>query len=359
MIDFSPAVSFSPKRWLGYCAGFFLVFTVATAVFALTTIWQSYRFWFQTPNDPSARVEVTVQPGESFKGIADDLASQEIVASAFWFRIYGAFSGHAGDIQAGDFTLTPGSNYATIVTAMTHAETNEVTLTIPEGYTIAQIGELVTAKFSVTAEEWQTLTGLHSPLNAHPFVVAAQKPADVDLEGYLFPDTYRFHPDSTGEEIVTKLIDTMQQRVASVGTIEHLGTGASDVYASIHDYLTLASMLEKEVRQPDTMANVADIFEKRLQTGMPLQADSTVNYITNGNDPSVSLLDTQIASQFNTYKYPGLPPGPISNPGLNALIAAAHPTKNTYYYFLTTPEGDVYYANTYDQHLANKRKYLH
>lgn len=358
MIPLSPASSFSPKRWIAACAGFFLLFLGATTVLILLIVWQSYRFWFQTPNDPSLQTTVTVAAGESFSAIADDLASQHIVASGFWFRLYGILSGRADQIQAGNFVLVPGTNYATIVAQMIHAEPKEVTLTIPEGYTLAQIGGLVATKFSVTQEEWETLTGVHSPLNTHPFIIAAQKPADVDLEGYLFPDTYRFDPSATGEEIVKKMIDTMQQRVASVGDIEPLGTATDDVYVSIHAYLTLASILEKEVRQPETMANVANIFEKRLQIGMALQADSTVNYITNGNDPSVSLLDTQIVSRFNTYKYPGLPPGPISNPGLNALVAAAHPTQNAYYYFLTTLEGDVYYAKTYDEHLANKRNYL-
>lgn len=358
MMDFSPR----PRRFsLGifkYCFAIFaFLFLIAMGVGG-TTLWQSYRFWIQTPNDPSARAEITIAQGESAEAIAEDLASREIVASAFWFRVYLILSGHTSDIQAGSFTLTPGSNYATLVDVLSDAEDTEVTLTIPEGYTIAQMGELVTTKFAVTSEEWTRLTDMHSPLNTHPFVVAAEKPADVDLEGYLFPDTYRFHPDATGEEIVKTLIDTMQKRVASVGDIEHLGTDADDVYISIHQYIVMASILEKEVRQPETMAIVADIFVKRLQDGMALQADSTVNYITDGNDPSVSLADTQIDSAFNTYKYPGLPPGPISNPGLNALVAAAHPTVNDYYFFLTTDEGGVYYAETYDEHLANKRRYL-
>jgi len=125
-----------------------------------------------------------------------------------------------------------------------------------------------------------------------------------------------------------------------------------------HEILTLSSIVEKEVRTAETMNNVADVFLKRIAIGMALQSDATINFIIKGDDPSPTYEDLEVHSPYNTYKHPGLPPGPISAPGLNALTAVFHPASNDYYYFLTTDAGDIYYAKTYDQHLENKRKYL-
>jgi UPF0755 protein len=149
------------------------------------------------------------------------------------------------------------------------------------------------------------------------------------------------------------MLDTMEARVNSLDA----PTGdAKDM--TLHEVLTLASIVQREVRKESEMKNVADVFLKRLSIGMALQADSTVNYITGGDDPSISLDDRDIESPYNTYQNPGLPPGPISNPGLDALTAVIHPASNPYLYFLTDDLGNVYYARTFDEHLANKAKYL-
>jgi UPF0755 protein len=200
------------------------------------------------------------------------------------------------------------------------------------------------------------LTGVDSEFETNEFLVRAGKPDHVDLEGYLFPDTYRFAPDATGNKIVDQLLATMEQRLTEADA--WFAVGKDQEFQSMHELLTLASILEREVRQPETMKMVSDIFRKRLEIGMALQADSTVNYITGGDNPSVSLADLEIDSPYNTYKYPGLPPGPISNPGINALTAAAYPQGNDYFYFLTDAQGNVYYATTHDEHVANKNRYL-
>ena len=127
---------------------------------------------------------------------------------------------------------------------------------------------------------------------------------------------------------------------------------------SIFEIITLASIIEKEVRNPEDMKMVADIFYKRLNKGMALQSDATVNYITGKGLLQPTLADTQIDNRYNTYKYPGLSLGPISNPGLSAIIAAIEPNSNPYYYFLTTKDGAVIYSKTYEEHLRNKAKYL-
>jgi UPF0755 protein len=127
---------------------------------------------------------------------------------------------------------------------------------------------------------------------------------------------------------------------------------------TIFEIVTMASILEKEVQTDEDRAMVADIFWRRLKAGMPLQADSTINYITGKSDSRANLTDIQIDSPYNTYKYPGLPVGPIGNPGLSAIKAAIYPKANGYWYFLTTDDGKVIYAKSFDEHKANKAKYL-
>jgi UPF0755 protein len=127
---------------------------------------------------------------------------------------------------------------------------------------------------------------------------------------------------------------------------------------SFYDIVTMASIIEKEVRGEEDRQKVADIFWRRLGIGMALQADSTVNYATRKNLPSVTAKDLEVDSRYNTYKYPGLPPGPIANPGMTALIAAIRPLKNTDWFFLTDKDGNVHYAKTFDEHIRNKQKYL-
>ncbi|OGY89834.1 MAG: hypothetical protein A2927_01170 [Candidatus Komeilibacteria bacterium RIFCSPLOWO2_01_FULL_45_10] len=127
---------------------------------------------------------------------------------------------------------------------------------------------------------------------------------------------------------------------------------------SIFEVITLASIIEKEVRTEQDMKMVADIFNKRLEQGIALQSDATVNYVTGKGLVQPTAADIAVDNLYNTYKYRGLPPGPIANPGLKAIKAAIYPTPNQYYYFLTTAEGEVIYSQTYQEHLKNKSVYL-
>jgi UPF0755 protein len=315
----------------------------------------SRAFW-QQPKPEAAAVTFTIAEGESFAVIVQNLNAQALIANAFWFHVAGRFWGLTDNIQAGTYTLLPGDNYKKIFAILTAGKVADADtrVTIPEGYTLQQMEEVFVAKGLVTSQAWQQVTGADSPLENHEFIVAAQKPDDVDLEGYLFPDTYRFSAEATPEEIVTIMLENMAEHVNDVGIPRADAEGMS-----IHEVLSLASIVEREVRQPDTMKNVADIFLKRLEIGMPLQADSTVNYVTGGKDPSISFADRDNTdSPYNTYQHTGLPPGPISAPSMNALVAVIDPISNPYYYFLTSDDGQIYYAETNEEHAANKARYL-
>jgi UPF0755 protein len=339
------------KRCLTNCA---LLGGVGVILF-IVGLNQLNRYFWQEPKDNAEAEVFVITEGESFQTVARHLEDQDLIASKAWFRAGAEVAGLTNDLKVGSYALQPGLSYKTVLAILTAGTTDaDIRVTIPEGYTIKQMGELLASKGLISIEDWTTATGQFSSLETHEFVVAADKPDDVDLEGYLFPDTYRFAVGATAVDIAEVMLDNMSNRVGNLGEPSGDAEGMT-----MHEVLTLASIVEREVRQPETMKNVADIFLKRLDIGMALQADSTVNYVTGGDSPSITLDERDNTdSPYNTYKYPGLPPGPISAPGLNAIDAVLNPIHNAYLYFLTTDEGEIYYAETHEEHVSNKARYL-
>lgn len=318
----------------------------------------AYVVSWRSPDTDAAAHVVVVQSGDRVVTIAESLKEQALIGSPELFRLMVRITGTGTLFRSGSFTLFEGMSYTAIMGVLTTPQSaQETSLTIPEGYTRAQIGQAVQAAFPhITQDEWQQATGANSPFKQDEAFVdlLSDIPADASLEGYLFPETYRFFVNASAEDIVRKMLTTLKTRVTSTD----LKTQSTAHGLSFHQAMTLASIVEREVRAAEEMRMVADLFYKRLEIGMALQADSTVNYAIGGNSPSVSYDDLETDSPYNTYKYPGLPPGPISNPGEQALYAVAHPKANPYYYFLTSPDGTVYYARTFEEHLENRRLYL-
>lgn len=190
------------------------------------------------------------------------------------------------------------------------------------------------------------------------FSFLESKPDYLSLEGYLFPDTYRIFSSSSPEEIITKMLGNLDKKLTPKmrQDIEKQGK-------TIHEIMTMASIIEKEApiyaqSNGEAAEIIAGIFWNRINIGMGLQSDATLSYIFDDNNPVHSGSELEVDSSYNTYKYRGLPPGPICNPGLIAIKAAIYPANTSYYYFLTTPDSKVYYAKNYDEHLKNKYKYL-
>ena len=191
------------------------------------------------------------------------------------------------------------------------------------------------------------------------FSFLSDKPENLSLEGYLFPDTYRIYSSSTPEEIIFKMLNNFDKKLTPKMREDIKESGKT-----IHEILTMASIIEKEApiyAQSDSKEAkiISGIFWNRVNINMGLQSDATLSYIYNDKKPVHSGKELEIDSAYNTYKYRGLPPGPIANPGIIAIEAAIYPSKTNYYYFLTTLDGSaIYYAKTYEEHLKNKYKYL-
>jgi len=184
------------------------------------------------------------------------------------------------------------------------------------------------------------------------YSILASKPRNLDLEGYLFPDTYRIFRDASVTDVVKKMLGNLEAKLTP-----QMKKDITDSGKTIHEVLTLASIVEKEVSSDKDRKLVADIFYKRLKAGIALQADSTVNYVTGKSVSRASASDLEVESLYNTYQHRGLPPGPISNPSLSSIISAIYPTPNTYLYFLTTPSGEVIYNETFEGHVEDKNRY--
>jgi len=177
---------------------------------------------------------------------------------------------------------------------------------------------------------------------------------NVSYEGFLMPDTYRVYKDADlKEEVLSKIFDNLENKI-TLEMREEINSQDRDFY----EILTMASIVEREAQSLEDMKRVADIFWRRLDMNWALQSCATVNYITGKNDPGVTNDDREIDSLYNTYKYPGLPPGPIGNPGINAIKATIYPTVNKNWYFMSGTDGEMHYGRTLDEHNVNVYKYL-
>ncbi len=337
---------------------FFLTFLgvllLVGAIIGGSLFWDSF---FLSPEEGAPEIGVTIEPGTSVEAIGNMLEEKEIITSRFFFKAYVRLAGAQSSLQAGNYVLRPGMSFRSVVDVLSHAKSTEAQVTIPEGYTAVQIGNTLGAVLpNVTAASWQTIVSQPSRVSSTPDLLAGI-PSGQGLEGYLFPDTYRFRADADAKTVAETMILTLSRRLSENNIVvpNHLVMPNGMTF---HEVLTLASIVEREVRSPEEMAHVAGIFLSRLKIGMALQADATVNYVTGKKDAAVSLEDTKIDSPYNTYQQLGLPPGPISNPGMNALKAVLNPIDSDDLYYLTTPEGEVIYAETFEQHVANKFKYL-
>lgn len=332
---------------------FGIIFLVGVALGG-SFLWDAYAL---SPDKDAPEVTMTVPPGASVDAIANQLEDAGIITSRFFFKAYVKLAGAQSLLQAGEFTMKSEMSLRSVVKKLSRAESKEVQVTIPEGYTSAQIGVAVNASLTnITLEQWEAVVRDPSSIEIGQKLLAGI-PSGQGLEGYLFPDTYRFRADADAKTVAETMVLTLSRRLAENEMVvpDHL---IMQNGMTLHEVMTLASIVEREVRSPEDMARVAGIFFTRLKIGMALQADSTVNYITGKRDSAVSLADSRIESPYNTYIHLGLPPGPISNPGMNAIRAVLSPVDSDALYFLTTPKGEVIYAKTFDEHVANKYRYV-
>lgn len=289
-------------------------------------------------------VRVTFNGGQSVADIAHELQNRGVIRSRFAFMVYLVLHAEAGKIQTGSYELLPSYAADQVADILTNGKIVTNRLTVPEGSTVKQIKALAQAKGIKTADFDAALGASFS----QSFL--SSRPSGVSLEGYLFPDTYQISPTTKAADLVRLMLDNFDRRVGG-----DLRKKFSDRGLTLHQGLTVASIVEKEVPKPSDQALVAQVFYNRLKANMPLESDVTVQYAADLQGTAFSL---DLDSPYNTYRHPGLPPGPICNPGLDSINAAANPSPTDALYFLTDKNGQLHLAKTFAEHQQNVQKYL-
>lgn len=329
-----------------------------------------FGFWYQQgitkPLDPEVKEKTIFQikKGSGVLDIAESLEQEGFIANRWLFVLYVLSRREQSALQAGSYQLSPAMNIRDIAKEIVAGRVVEDEITILEGWDLRDIGWYLEGRGLFQAEELFELVGFplvdYSVAEDIPppkdfsreFDFLKDKPGNIGLEGYLFPDTYRLAKGESLEEIVKRILENFGKKV------NPLRAEIASQGKSIFEIVTMASILEKEVASFEDRRLVSGILWKRLEAGIPLQVDATITYITGKKTTSISKKETEIDSPYNTYKYPGLPRGPISNPGLESIMAALYPKESDYWYYLSAPDGTTIFSRTLEEHNNAKAKYL-
>ena len=296
--------------------------TIFILFFGLFFLWQG----IYLPKS-SALVEeklFLVEKGQSLFQIGENLEKEGLIKNKFFFDFYLFLKEAQKKLQAGEYLISPSESIAEVAKKIISGDTARISVTIPEGFTVKQIEEKLNLKL----------------------------PGE-NLEGFLFPDTYQFPLRVSGEEVVKKMRDNFEKKLTPDlrEEIERQGK-------TIFEIVTLASLIEKEVKTKEDKELVSGILWKRLKNNILLQVDATITYLTGKKTTKIPMEDLQIDSPYNTYKYKGLPLGPICNPGLDSIKAAIYPKNSEYWYYLSTLEGATIFSKTLEEHNIAQAKYL-
>src|SRR2546423_695337 len=285
-----------------------------------------------------APVRVIVPRGASFGQAADSLGRAGIIGSPKLFTFYGRITGGDRNIKPGTYLLKHGTPWTDIVNALNGGHGLVNTVTIPEGWTIAQITPALAKTLRVPADSVAAAV-------RDTAMLARLDIPNRTLEGYLFPDTYAFPIGTTARQAVREMVYSFERRWKPAWD-----SAASAMRINRNDLVTMASIVEKEARVPEERPVIAAVYYNRLRRGMLLQADPTVQYALGHHVGRVLYKDLAIKSPYNTYVNKGLPPGPIASPGVPSLVAAANPANVQYLYFVATPDGHHEFRMTLEQH---------
>ena len=299
----------------------------------------------------------TVESGQGVNEISDNLKEAGLIKNQFAFEVYLWFSRIESDLKAGEFQFDKNASIRQIAEILVEGpNSNESIIQIIEGWQATEIAEYIAGKISLSEEDFLQVIAVHDSRQIIPdktYDFLSDRDPRADLEGYLFPDTYRVFKNTTAAEIVEKMLDNFDKKLTSEMKEEISNQGKT-----IFEIVILASVLEKELRTDEDKKMAADLFYRRIAVGIPMQSDATVNYVTGKSQLQPTYTDTRTESPYNTYLNRGLPPGPICNPSLSSIEAAIYPEGNDYWYYLNKPDGTTVFSKTLEEHNANKIKYL-
>jgi UPF0755 protein len=311
-------------------------------------------------SDDPRPVHFVVRQGDTATTVAQNLETAGLVRSSLGFRLAARLSGVASHLEAGDYELRPNMPLNQVISILAQGRMAGGLLTIPEGWRALEIADALDRDHLTTRADFIRVVE-HPGFPLPSFLQSA--PAGSSLEGFLFPDSYRFQPNSPADQIARTMVDNFGRHLTP-----DLLAGFQANGLTLYQAVTLASIVEREAVRPVERPVIASVYLNRLRRGMKLQADPTVQYALVPTDRpespvseywkrQLSFADLKIISPYNTYQVTGLPPGPICNPGLASLEAVAHPATSDFLYFVARPDGSHAFARTLEEHDQNVAKY--
>ncbi len=292
--------------------------------------------WFFSPIDSTEIIKFEIESGQTAKEIATNLEKEGIIKNEFIFYFYIFWQKEQANLKAGTYYLSPSMTVPEIINLFILGQAERIT--IPEGLRTEDIAELLDKPNFIEIS--------HQDFS-NEFSFLKEIPDNISLEGYLFPDTYDILPGMSCEEIIRMMLRNFENKTKNIITGK-----------SLFEIITMASLIEKEVRSLEDKKIVSGILWKRIENNMPLQVDASIVYIISKRTTRISIAETRIESPYNTYLNLGLPIGPISNPGLDSIKAAINPQESDYWFYLSKPTGETVFSRNFEEHVKAKLKYL-
>jgi UPF0755 protein len=327
----------------GLLTGLVLIFLAAAGA---ALFWNDLQRYARTPvsGDTSER-DVRIASGTGFHAVCEILTEKGLVKHPWRFKILARLRGLDKQLKAGNYLLSADLSPEELLAALVSGREHLLRLTIPEGYNLKQIAAAVEAAGFGSADAFLKMV-------SDPVVVKRYGLNAKTLEGYLFPDTYLFPAEATQKVIVDSMVQRFQEQFS-----DKWRKRAEELHMSVHEVVTLASIIEKETGDPKERPLISSVFHNRLKKGMRLETDPTVIYGIKDFDGNLKRKDLRTYTPYNTYKIKGLPPGPIASPGAGALEAALYPAKSAYLYFVSRKDTTHQFSTNIKDHNAAVRKY--
>ena len=290
---------------------------------------------------------LVIEKGQTGSEIADMLFERGLIRSTQGFKLWLYLSGTNDKLQTGHYQIPNKVTVRELISLLQEGHVESIRVTIPEGYTVGDIAIVLEKNQIMKAKDFLAEAKTFVP---YPYMKGT-RPATYPVEGFLFPSTYEIPVGATPREVIQMMADEMNRYLTPA-----VKKQIQAQHMSIHDFVTLASIVERESLFDADRPTIAGVFKKRLAHGIPLQSDATISYVLGYAKENVTIGDTQLQSPYNTYVSKGLPPGPIANPGKKSLDAVLHSENTDYLYFVADKEGHNHFSKTYEEHLAEVNK---
>ena len=332
---------------LGEFEVFKRIIPLLTALFLMLGLGVYWLLYFTGNNTEYAkghRYLVTIKPGMTTADIADLLHKKHLVKTPEAFRMEARLRGLAGKLEAGRYEIEGGMSNSQIVDILSKGQTYTIKFTVPEGFNIVKIGRKLEAEGLGSGAKFEAAARNYTP---YPYMETDNQDVLFKAEGFAYPTTYLIDPDLSEKEILALMVQTFNSEMNK----EKIPELAKEKGISIRDLINLAAMVELEAVFEEEQPRIAGVFLKRLHIFMPIQSDTTIQYLLGSQKEEVTIADTRIESPYNTYKNQGLPPGPIASPSIKAVKAVLFPEVSDYLYFVAEKDGHHRFTKTYQEHM--------